>query len=389
MVTGEMLPRDLNDPSLSRRRMLEQMFEHKLIALERDPLFDTAPQPLPASVGWGRVEGMLLDLAIGDSLGNTTEGQLPHVRRGHRGEVRDFLPNRYADHRPVGVPSDDTQLAFWTLEQLLTDGRLVPDHLAQAFGSRQIYGIGGTVAEFLAVTMDRNVPWFQAGVASAGNGALMRIAPLLLPHLRTPSRELWADTALVAMITHNDRASTSAYVAWVAMLWDLLGMDAPPAPAWWVTRYVALARPLEGDDTIYAPRCAVTRYAGFMGPLWRFVEEKVIDAWQRQIPVLDACNGWCSGAYLLETLPCVLYILMHHAHNPEEALVRAVNDTKDNDTVAAIVGTSVGALHGTDALPKRWRDGLLGRTAADDDGRVFALLDAARVRWWDAPGTGS
>ncbi len=67
--------------------------------------------------------------------------------------------------------------------------------------------------------------------------------------------------------------------------------------------------------------------------------------------------------------------------DPEEAIVRAVNDTRDNDTVAAIVGAAVGALHGAEALPKRWRDGLLGRTGADDDRRVFELMDRALERW--------
>jgi ADP-ribosylglycohydrolase len=42
-----------------------------------------------------------------------------------------------------------------------------------------------------------------------------------------------------------------------------------------------------------------------------------------------------------------------------------------------IVGAAVGALHGEKALPARWRESLLGRTGADDDGRVQALLDAA------------
>ena len=55
-----------------------------------------------------------------------------------------------------------------------------------------------------------------------------------------------------------------------------------------------------------------------------------------------------------------------------------MNDTRDNDTVGAIVGAAVGALHGTEALPDRWRRGLLGRTRADDDGRVFELIEKAR-----------
>ena len=59
--------------------------------------------------------------------------------------------------------------------------------------------------------------------------------------------------------------------------------------------------------------------------------------------------------------------------------MRAVNDTRDNDTIAAIVGAAVGALHGEDALPQRWRQGLLGRTRESDDGRVFDLLDQAET----------
>jgi hypothetical protein len=53
-------------------------------------------------VAENRIRGMLLGLAIGDSLGNTTEGQLPSNRRARYGEVRDYLPNRYPDIRPNG-----------------------------------------------------------------------------------------------------------------------------------------------------------------------------------------------------------------------------------------------------------------------------------------------
>jgi len=90
-----------------------------------------------------------------------------------------------------------------------------------------------------------------------------------------------------------------------------------------------------------------------------------------------ACQEWYSGAYLLETMPSVLYILSRHAHDPEEAVVRAVNDTKDNDTIAAIVGAAMGALHGEAAFPRHWRENLLGRTCEDDDGKLLELLESA------------
>ena len=78
-------------------------------------------------------------------------------------------------------------------------------------------------------------------------------------------------------------------------------------------------------------------------------------------------------------MPTVLFILARYGKDPEQAIVRAVFDTKDNDTVAAIVGAAVGALHGEAAIPRRWRKGLLGRTTATDDGRVFELLEQARI----------
>jgi hypothetical protein len=42
-------------------------------------------------------------------------------------------------------------------------------------------------------------------------------------------------------------------VAFIGLLWDVLRMEGPPEPHWWIERYVALARDLE-TDTIYSPR---------------------------------------------------------------------------------------------------------------------------------------
>jgi ADP-ribosylglycohydrolase len=73
----------------------------------------------------------------------------------------------------------------------------------------------------------------------------------------------------------------------------------------------------------------------------------------------------------------VLHILARHGADPEEAIIRAVNDTSDNDTIASVVGAAVGALHGAAALPSRWKESLLGRTFEADDGQVQALTERA------------
>lgn len=340
--------------------------------------------PLPDDDGShrrDRLEGMLLALAIGDSLGNTTESINPSARRAAvGGEIRGYLPNAHAGHAEVGLPSDDTQLAFWTLEHLLEHDRLVPQRLAERFCRERIYGIGSAVRAFVRAFKDEGKPWRMAGQPSAGNGALMRIAPVIVPYVARGTHDSGAmldDVATAARITHDDPTSTSACIAFAHMLARLVDMRAAPDPAWWIDAYVDVAAPVEGDARLRS------RVPGddWDGPLWRFVDARVRRALATNASVLDAGNRWYSGAYLLETVPSVLYILARHAHDPVEAMVRAVNDTRDNDTVAAIVGAALGALHGTEWIPRAWREGLLGRTGAHDDGRVFRLIAEAMGRW--------
>lgn len=364
----------------SRNRViLERLWEQGAIELERAPLFETAPS---GSVDFDRVEGMLLGLAIGNALGQTSEGLLPEERRERFGEVRDYLPNPRARNRAVGLSMVDSQMASWTLEQILADGRFDPTSVAARFAQGPMLAMGEALATFVR-NFNQGRDWFRCGAPSAGNGSLMRIAPIVVPHVREPSAELWVDTALCSLITHNDGAALSGSTAFVKMLWDLLTMEAPPQPEWWVQSYVETARPLEPAG-LYRPFNGV--YTDFEGTLSDFVEEKVPPLLAKELPADEACEAWWSGAFLLETVPSVLYILARHGHDLEEGIVRAVNDTWDNDTIGAIVGAAAGALHGRRAIPQRWVDGLSGRTTVDDDGRLFELIEEARKRWSEPSG---
>lgn len=356
--------------------LLRDLVARGVARLTWGSIFSHPVPPKPPEFDFAKVEGMLLGLAIGDALGFPTESRFPRERKALHGEVRDYLDGR-------GYPSDDTQLTFWTLEQLLEDGELVPEHLARRFTQGRIFGLGDTVRGFLRCFKDEGRPWWACGQHSAGNGALMRIAPVLVPHLRRGGTALWADTALATMVTHNDPLAFSTSLAFVAMLWELLDRRTPPAPTWWLATYLSIGREVEGE-AVYTPRGG--HWLGYRGPAWRYVEQVLSWALEENLTVREACRAWYSGAYLLETWPCVLYILMRHAGDPEEALVRAVNDTKDNDTIAALVGAAMGALYGRAAFPQRWVAELSGRTREDDDGRIFELVAQARATFWGEDG---
>ncbi len=359
--------------------LLDGLLAQDIIRLCDGELLHKTPASLPPDFDFSKVEGMLLGLAIGDSLGATSEGKLAHERRKQHGEIIDYVAGRRSKNKPIGVPTDDTQLTFWTLKQLILDNGLAPDNLAKRFCKHHIVGIGSTVSKFLSNYKDDHIPWYNSGSDSLGNGALMRISPIVIPYIKWPHKTMYADAALSTMITHNAFANTAACVAYVNILWLLLSMKSPPEPRWWVDTYCSVAEKLEGN-TEYVPRAS--HYNNYKGSLWQFTEQVVTDALRRRLSVQEACNEWGSGANLFETVPSVIYILARHAQNGEEAIIRAVNDTKDNDTVAAIVGAAVGALHGLNGIPDRWIKGLTGRTRSEDDGEVFKLILMAKRKFW-------
>jgi len=332
------------------------------------------PSPISEQINLAdKVEGMMLGLAVGDSLGNSSESLIPNERRNRYGYIENFLPNHHANGQCIGLPSDDTQMAFWTLEQLLANGYLEPQYLGLAFSRRQIFGIGKSVRQFLR-NFKSGTSWRHSGAPSAGNGALMRIAPVLIPYFKDPGCNLWSDALLAAHLTHDDPLSNVSCVAFVDLLWTLVGMSMAPEPSWWIDTFAATCECIEPNQA-YQPRAGYP--AGFSGTLSQLLRTYVTPALEQELSVLEACSQWHSGAYLLESVPSALYILARHGDDSKAAILAAVNDTKDNDTIAAIVGAAVGALHGRAALPEAWIAQLQGRTEANDDGRIFELLARA------------
>ncbi len=357
--------------------MFARPYDDAIAMIDRETSFEVDDVPTPPGPSNDRLRGMLLGIAIGDALGNTTESLNPSQRRERHGEVRNYLPNQWADDLEVGVPGDETQLAFWTVESLLEHGRLDPEDLIERFSERTIYK-GGDAVDRAVEAYRYGASWNEAGEPSAGNGALARVAPTVLPHLPTDGRKLWEDVVFSTIITHKDEMAVVANVGFTGLLFEVFGAGVDEASGeWWVDKFLKYARPVETDRE-YPSR---SPHISFQGTLCEMVETHMRRAAEGYISIVDACDSWYSGAYLLETVPSALLVLARCADDPEEALVRAVNDTRASDTIGATVGAAVGALHGAEAFPKRWVDNLTGRTREDDEGHVFELIDQAIERF--------
>jgi hypothetical protein len=65
------------DNKVPNRQILEYIFKNNQINIFKGDLIKTLGNPLSSKFDFDRVEGMMLGLAIGDALGNTSEGMLP------------------------------------------------------------------------------------------------------------------------------------------------------------------------------------------------------------------------------------------------------------------------------------------------------------------------
>jgi poly(ADP-ribose) glycohydrolase ARH3 len=82
----------------------------------------------------------------------------------------------------------------------------------------------------------------------------------------------------------------------------------------------------------------------------------------------------------IEAVPCALWIVCESYREPEQCLIRGVNMGGDSDTVAAMIGDIVGALHGTEWIPARWYDHIEANSEENmERGKEFAIELAKKL----------
>lgn len=310
-----------------------------------------------------RAAGVLLAAAAGDALGVPYEFATPPAP----GVLAEMTGGGLGDFAP-GEWSDDTSMAVAIAEvaatgaDLTTPGAL--DAIAEGFLRWYDDGppdIGNQTRAVLGETR-RRLDAGETGAGrvmrevaqayalehphSAGNGALMRTAPVALAHLG--DRHLLAQAArLVAGLTHADPLAVDSCVLWceairVALTEERLdvraGLDllADTRSAQWVDW-------LDDAGTPDAGAVAGRRFTpnGFT------------------VTALQAAVAAVLGTPVPDDDP---------GRHLQDALHSAVRIGDDTDTVAAIAGGLLGARWGASAVPDEWRravHGWPGRTGEE------------------------
>ncbi|MGX1807805.1 ADP-ribosylglycohydrolase family protein [Nocardia sp. NPDC055321] len=269
-----------------------------------------------------RAAGVLLGTAAGDALGAGYEFTHPGPDR-----VIDMIGGGAFKWAP-GEWTDDTSMAIAVARALVAAGNLhEPSGLDAAaaefvawWDSKPV-DIGHQTAQVLqwrsTSGRDMQIRAHELGGLTAGNGSLMRTAPVALGYLGDETN-CGRAAALISSLTHYDPQAMQA-----CTLWSL------------AIRHAVL----HGD------------YAGVRQSLWAVDAdfwEPLLDAAEHGTPADFPKNGWVVHA--LQTA----WWAITHADSLPAALELAVRAGGDTDTTAAIAGGLLGARWGASAIPERW-----------------------------------
>ncbi|KLR62710.1 ADP-ribosylglycohydrolase [Actinobacteria bacterium IMCC26207] len=310
-------------------------------------------QLVPSARRIDSARGAMLGTAIGDALGRPAEGRHPAGLRGQEEAFRDFQPWGGYYSGPKGTITDDTQMTMCVAQSLLaTRGRIVPEDLARRFVNWLPNGRGTGHTCVTAVNhLQMGENWWTAGVASAGNGAAMRVAPIGIA-LGADTTPLCHDAALSALITHADPMAVASSVGHAWLIAHLAGANATSLDPTALMNELAAA--IEVIDDPGAPEREWNQRTGKTRAVITLANRV------REIPALlgkpigEAFDYLYNGAFVLETLPAALWCFFAYQDDPEEGVINAVLRGHDADTVASMAAAYFGALHGVAAFPDRW-----------------------------------
>lgn len=296
-----------------------------------------------------RYRGCLLGLACGDALGGPVEFvERTELHRRFPDGLRDFIGGGWL-HLVPGEITDDTQMTLALARSLVERPELDMGDVAARFLEwyrSEPKDIGNTTRASLA-GLARGEAWdvagervaAEAGGKAAGNGSVMRCAPVAL-RFRGDAEAMVRASLDTARITHADPRCT----------WGAVAVN---------QAIVALLAGAGVSDAISAAHAGI--------PL-----DEVTSA-VRSASALPE-DQVRSGGFVLDSVSAALWALANYG-SLEETIVGAVMLGGDSDTTGAVAGALAGALYGAEAIPDRWLDPLQPR--AELESLADQLLELA------------
>lgn len=295
-----------------------------------------------------RVRGCLLGLAVGDAVGTTLE----FSPRDQRPPLKDMIGGG-PFKLEAGQWTDDTAMALALADSLISHPDFDPRDLMERFWDWRAKGrysctgscfdVGVTTAEALMRYLDDDEPFSgPTDHETAGNGSLMRLAPVAIIYSQNRDR-LDSVARDQSRTTHGAPEAIDACRAYGSLLADAL--EGLPKEALTGPR-------LQPDGLPWAGQVS-----DVMAGSWR---QKARDRIQ-------------SSGYVIHSLEAALWCF-HRTENFADAILLAANLGHDADTTAAITGQLAGAHYGASGIPAGW----LGKLAWRD--RIESMAERLNER---------
>jgi ADP-ribosylglycohydrolase len=311
--------------------------------------------PVPVAA---RYRGALLGLAAGDALGTALEFRAP----GTFTPIRDMIGGGHFGLEP-GQWTDDTSMALCLAESLLAcEGFDARDQLRRYVrwwrdghlsSTGSCFDIGNTVRAALS-RFESSGEAFAGSTEphSAGNGSLMRLAPVVL-YFAADARAAIRYAADSSRTTHGAAAAVDACRYFAALLLGALA-----------------GRPKE---ELLAPRFTPVPGLWDEQPLHPEVDEVAAGSFLQRDPPTIRGTG-----HVVRSLEAALWAFSRNDDFKSGALA-AVNLGDDADTTGAVYGQLAGAFHGHSAIPRKWREQLTMRAHIESTADALFAACARRA----------
>lgn len=292
-----------------------------------------------------RYRGALLGLAAGDALGTTLEFRPP----GTFDPISEMVGGGPFNLKP-GQWTDDTSMALCLAESLVEQqGFDLTDQLTRyvrwyRFGylssTGHCFDIGNTIRQALHQFEQTGDPYSgQTHPHSAGNGSIMRLAPVPLVYAWQPDLAI-EKSGESSRTTHATQAAVDACRYLGALLVGAVSGE---------TKEVLLS----------SRYCPVPGYWG-SNPLTPAIDKIATGTFKSLSP--PAIKG--SG-YVVDSLEAALWAFWH-SDSFREGCLMAINLGDDADTTGAVYGQLAGAYYGASSIPATWRNQLALGTVIEE-----------------------